>query len=171
MPNKSSLLKLLFATFPPQTGDLQSMLEAYEIALDKHDERDIEDAVRRFIRGEVEGHNANFAPTAAKLGEAVRTSMIDRLDREKRFAKPKLPPPDVVKDDASRTRVKLMVDRFVADMADTMRTPESAADHLRKAQQWDRTNARFTPDMDDDAMRRRLMPFRAGDEDGDRDVA
>lgn len=168
MPNNSSLLKLLFATFPPQTGDLQAMLEAYDLALEGHDERDIETAVRRFIRGEVAGHNANFAPTAAKLGEAVRAAMNDRLDHEHRHKPPPLPPPDIEKTPESRARVAAMVNELIERTAAQNRTDDAAK---IKAAQWAKTNARFTPDMDPDAMRQRLMPYASGDEDGDRDVA
>jgi len=167
MPNKSSLLKILFATFPPQTGDLQSMLEAYEMALDGHDEADVETAVRRFIRGEVEDHNANFAPTAAKLGEAVRAAMNARLDHEHRHRKPVLPPPDVEKSPESRARVAAMVAGVVERTAEQLRTDDAAK---AKSAQWAKTNARFMPDQGEDAMHERLG-YSVGDPEDDRDAA
>lgn len=109
---------MLFATFPAQPGDLTAQLEAYGIALEGHDRRDIAAAVRRFIRGEVDGHNQSFPPTASKLGGVTRSCMIERLDAERRqrLKTPALPPPDVRKTPEQRARVKAVLEEVSANL-------------------------------------------------------
>jgi hypothetical protein len=162
-------LTILFSTFPPQPGELEAQIEAYGIALEGHDVQDIEAAIRRFIRGEVEGHNQSFPPTAAKLGAVVHECMHKRLDAlnlEKRLH-PRLPAPDIEHSPESIARVRAMV----ADLVPKLRTKD-AADEVRKAaeqKRWqERMDARFIPDETPEAMKARL---HIGDPEGDRDVA
>jgi hypothetical protein len=167
--NNSSLLKLLFATFPPQTGDLAAMMDAYDLAIEGHDPRDVDAAVRKFVRGEVEGHNPSFAPSAALLGSAIRKCMNDRLDSDRRAQRPALPRPDIPKTDESRERVRALAAKEIARLASDMRTDDARRDSERK-QFMGRVNERFYPEMDEKAMKRRLG-FVAGDPEGDADVA
>lgn len=120
-------LKVLFSTFPPQPGDLAAQIEAYGIALEGHNPDDIQAAVRRFIRGEVQGHNQSFPPTASKLGGVVRQCMMDRLDHERRLemAKPQLPPPSVHKTPESRDRVLAKTKETIAKLTDKMLTDDA----------------------------------------------
>jgi len=124
-------LKVLFSTFPPQPGDLAAQIEAYGIALEGHDPRDIEAAVRRFIRGEVEGHNQSFPPTAAKLGGVVRKCMADRLDSEQRdrLSRPQLPPPLVEKSAESQARVLQKTQQAIKDLSKKMLTEDARKHH------------------------------------------
>jgi len=110
-------MKVLFATFPQQPGDLAAQLEAYSIALDGHDERDIAAAVRRFIRGEVTGHNPSFPPTASKLGAEVRVCMNGRLDAEHRNRPPELPAPLIEKTPEQRAKVEAVLEEVRANLA------------------------------------------------------
>lgn len=99
---------------------MAAQIEAYGMALDGHDVRDIESAVRRFIRGEVAGHNPTFCPSAAKVGATVRQCMAERLDSEnrERMKRPQLPPPDIEKTPAERKRVKDLVASTIAKLSD-----------------------------------------------------
>lgn len=120
-------LKVLFSTFPQQPGDLAAQIEAYGIALEGHDPRDIEAAVRRFIRGEVDGHNQSFPPTASKLGGVVRRCLADRLDSEhrERMSQPQLPPPEIPKSRESRMRVLQKTEETVQHLSDLMLTEDA----------------------------------------------
>jgi len=120
-------LKVLFSTFPQQPGDLAAQIEAYGIALEGHDPRDIQAAVRRFIRGEVEGHNQSFPPTASKMGGVVRKCMADRLDDEhrERMSQPQLPPPEIPKSAESRQRVLRKAEETVQRLTDAMLTDDA----------------------------------------------
>jgi hypothetical protein len=124
-------LKVLFSTFPPQPGDLAAQIEAYGIALEGHDPRDIEAAVRRFIRGEVDGHNQSFPPTASKLGGVVRQCLAERLDSEHRarMAQPQLPPPDIEKTTEGRQRVRALTEKAIKDLSEKMLTPDARRSH------------------------------------------
>lgn len=148
----TSLLKLLFATFPPQTGDLVAMMQAYEMSLSGHDKRDVEAAVNRLVRGEVPEHNPSFAPSASLLGAVVRKCMNDRLDSERRARKPALPPPDVVRTPESRERVRRLAEEAIRKLGGTMRTEDAERDK-RMADLTKRTQERFDPPQDDWAMR------------------
>jgi hypothetical protein len=161
--------QVLFATFPPPAGDVNAQLEAYAVAIEGHDLRDIDQALRRFLRGEVPGHNAAFAPSAALVGAAIRQAMNDRLDSERRAQRPALPPPDIVHSPESQERVKAMAAEAIARLASDMRTEDAKRDSERK-QFMGRVNERFYPEMDEQAVKRRLG-FAAGDPEGDADVA
>lgn len=112
---------------------MAAQLEAYGISLEGHDERDIGAAVRRFIRGEVDGHNQSFPPTASKLGGVVRKCLMDRLDSEERdrLSRPALPPPEIDKSDLSRERVRLKMDAAIKSLSRKMLTPQAAREHDR----------------------------------------
>jgi hypothetical protein len=161
--------QILFATFPPPAGDLTAQLEAYAMAIDGRDLRDIDSAIKRFLRGEVEGHNPAFAPSAALVGSAVRKCMDERLDSERRAMKPALPPPDIVHSPESQARVKAMAAEAIANLAASMRTEDAKRDNERK-QFMARVNQRFAPDQSEEALRLRLG-FTSGDPEGDADVA
>lgn len=66
-------LSMLFRAFPT-SADLNSetTLKAYLIAIEGCTLAGLTEAVRRFIRGEVDDHNAKFAPTTAQLARVVR---------------------------------------------------------------------------------------------------
>jgi hypothetical protein len=180
MDDKTSMtgkaLERLFRTYQQSDrGDaldvaLERMERAkvYFEAVEQYELRDIEAAVSSFLSGSAPGHNPSFIPPAPVVAAEVRRQLNLRLDHAARIAKPKLPPPDVVKTPESRARVKARVDELVANLAAEHRTDDAAK---AKAEQWAKTNQRFYPSMDADDMRQRLMPYRAGDEDGDRDVA
>lgn len=160
-------LKVLFATFPPQSGDVDAQIEAHGIALEGHDPRDIEAAIRKFLRGEVADHNASFAPSAPKLGTVVRQCMSDRLDHERRSNPPKMLEFQEVKKalpEAERAAsVKSQLARAGVMIPDK-RTPEAiAAAKKREAELQIRHDARFI-ELTDAAIASRLG-YVTGDTD------
>jgi hypothetical protein len=119
-------LQMLFATVPPRAGDdVSAQLEAYAVAIDGHDLRDIDAAIRRLLRGEVAGHNPSFAPSAALLGKVVGQCMTDRLDSERRARKPALPPPAIERSPESIARVRALTEKAVRQLGRTMRTDDA----------------------------------------------
>jgi hypothetical protein len=160
------LLKLLFSTFPPlPSDDTDAQLAAYSIAINGHDMRDIEGAVRNFLAGAAPGHNPAFLPSAPLLGSEVRRVMNLRLDSEARdrARRPALPPPLIEHTPESQARVKAKAAELIASLASLSRTDDAAK---IKADRWAKTNDRFHPDMDQEAMRQRLG-FTVGDQDED----
>jgi hypothetical protein len=117
--------QVLFATFPPPAGDLAAQLEAYSRAITGHDMRDIDAAIDRFIRGEVDNHNPSFAPSASLVGNTVRKCRDDRLDSERRHTPPALPPPDIEKSPESRARVKAMTEALIVNLANGRLTDDA----------------------------------------------
>ncbi len=67
------LLSMLFQAFP-SSGDKASptMAKAYLLAIDGCTLPALTEAIRRFIRGEVDDHSGKFAPTTAELARIVR---------------------------------------------------------------------------------------------------
>jgi hypothetical protein len=77
---------MLFHAFP--TGaDLTSetTLKAYVTAIDGCSLAGLTEAVRRFVRGEVEDHNGKFAPSTAQLARVVRQE-DQAIEIRRRFA-------------------------------------------------------------------------------------
>lgn len=74
---------------------------------------DLKTAVHAFLSGAAPGvSNPSFAPSAPMVGAEIRRQMNLRLDAEKRerIRRPALPPPDIVKTEASKARVKALLD-------------------------------------------------------------
>jgi len=166
----SAAFQRLFRTYPSFQADAgEDALRVYFEAVGPYETRDIEAAVQSFITGSAPGHNPAFAPSAPMVGAEARRLMNMRLDSEHRekLRQPALPPPDVVHDEESRARVKAMVDDMIQRNADLRRTEEATQ---KRNDVWAKTNARFNPDADPYAMRKRLG-FETGDPEGDADAA
>jgi hypothetical protein len=166
----TSLLSLLFSTFPPQQGDVKAQMAAIAIAVDGYDVRDIEAAVRAIVRGETDWHNKTWAPSAALLSTEIRKRMDRRL-RLEQYDRPRLPPPDVPKSAASRDRVLARMAETVGHLDAVMSADdvEQLAASVARAK---RVAARFAPDQDPDAMAKRLNLrtehyWTAGDKDSE----
>lgn len=158
------LLKLLFSTLPPVSGDGDAALSAYAIALDGHDLRDIEEAIHKLIRGEFPGHNHSFAPSAPVLGAAVIKCRDRRVEHERLVTPPKRLPEPVISDE-ERARVSAGFRALSASM-DDLKKPERVAEDR---EYWKRVNDYFVPDMTPDAMKRRLR-IEVGDSDAEGDM-
>lgn len=104
----------MFSSFPaPDSGDAQSAVLAYRMAIDGIGTEFVASAVRRFIRGEVKRDRHAFLPTAPELAIEAR-----RLQNEERAARyvplPKPKEPEVSPE--MRTKVQAMMDGLAAKM-------------------------------------------------------
>jgi hypothetical protein len=174
MPSPQALLQeitRLLASWPGSaTGNGDEQLRSYLLAIEDFDSMlDIEAGVNSLIKGTAPGVNPNFLPPPAALGAEVRRQNHLRAEAEDRARRlrPALPPPMVVHSPESRAKIKEMVDGVKARAAETA---EHEAEARRKAQNWAKVNARFAPDMDEDAMTKRLG-FTVGDQVGHEDAA
>ncbi len=133
-------------------------MKAYAVALDGHDMRDIEVAIWRLIRGEIDWHNGQYSPSAPLLGGVVVKARNQRLESEsrtKRYTIPSLPKPDVpAATPEERQRVAARLARFDAEMAalDTERPTEAS-----RAEHWSKVQVRFNPPQDPASLMKRLM--------------
>lgn len=170
--HQAALVSLLLGSFPNfQSGDGEAALAAYEIVLAEADTRDLQPGVMILINGELAGHDGRFAPTAPQLARAIRTARDKRLDREAvdRAALPA--PADDWVDDAPdvKARNKARLDDLAKSLAADLRTEDAERDRAR-LQLATKTNQRFAPPMDPNAMARRLgmgTRYYVGDPEGD----
>ena len=163
MSTPSHYLKLLFSTFPQQSGDLAAQVEAHAMALDGHDLRDIKAAVERFIRGSVSDHNPNFAPSAPLLGKVVRQCMNDRLDHERRTNPPRMIEHHEVEKSLPESGRAAFVKRELARAG--VMLPDKRSPDAMKPFKYGRD-----PDMSAEAVSRRLG-YSVGDPEGDEAAA
>lgn len=146
-------------------------MRVYFEAVEIYETVDVETAVANFLRGSAPGHNPAFAPAAPMVGSETRRVMNLRLDAERRarMLQPKIEEAPVVLDPEARQRMIDLAKRTAA----ALRTPDveaEAAELERKKAGWAKTNARFTPDMSDAAVKRRLG-FAVGDPEDDAHAA
>jgi len=163
-------LQLLFSTYPPLPGDARSQMEAIGLALRAYDQRDVDAALDAFMSGQAPGHNPAFAPSAPMLAVEAKRQQNIRLESEertRRYEQPQLAAPLVIHSPDERARVKAKIDEFLAGQVQEG-TSESEAKAAKAL--FDATNARFYPDMDPNAVKRRLK-IGIGDDVGNRDVA
>lgn len=160
---QQALVSLLLGSFPTfASGDAEAALASYELVMADFEECDIEGGVMILIRGEYPGHDGRFAPTAPILATAMRKARDMRLEREA-AARRRIPPPEpeIEKD----PRIAAGLRELAGKLADTMRTEDAKRDRSRR-NLFASANARFAPDNDVDAQRRRLG-FDVGDPDDD----
>jgi hypothetical protein len=135
-------IKRLLGVYPPlNTADAEQAVRNYLLAVDDYTAADVEAAVNTFIKGTAPGVNPSFLPPPPAVGAECRRQMNLRCDREQRERnfRPKLPPPDIERDEASQARVKELMERT----ARGLRTPDSDDPVARHKRQLDKTNARF----------------------------
>jgi len=149
--------------------DRMERVKVYFDAVAMYPEDDVEAAVDALLAGSAPGVNPNFAPPAPVVASECRRQMNLRLRRLEleRMARPQLPPPDIEKTPEARERAKAKVAEFLASLS----APDSDVEATkRRNEQFAKTNARFYPDMSDEAVKARLMRgsgtvWTAGDED------
>lgn len=149
--------------------DADGAARGYLLAIEDYPLGDVQAAVRLLITGQFAEHDGRYPPTPPQLGRACRHVLNRRVEAEDRDRRlhPHLPPPDVVKTAESRARVAGMVAQLVGKMAETARTEDAAA-AKRRAEQQRRTDERFKPEMDPEAVKRRLhLDYTVGDAAGD----
>lgn len=116
------MIGLLLSSFPNfQSGDAESALTAYELAVSDYTAEDMADAVKAFIQGRVPGHNMAFAPTAPQLASACRRAMDARLTDMQRHRSAVLQieardEVDTPKNAEMRARVAALVSQAVKDL-------------------------------------------------------
>lgn len=161
----------LLSAFPP-TGstDPDETLRRYFEAIDEFTLWDIETAVDWYIKGKVPGFDGRFAPTPPMLAGQARRARDERLSVEARERRA-LPPPaeeEVPKDPKIASGLRQLVKK----LEENMLSPEAS---LRKRHHvMARANARFEPNMDPDAMMKRLggrpPRYEVGDPEGNTDA-
>ncbi|MDB6035989.1 MAG: hypothetical protein JWM16_6327 [Verrucomicrobiales bacterium] len=169
-PHQTALTSLLLGSFPTfQSGDGAAALGAYEWVFSQADERDLQPGIAILVNGQYPGHDGRFAPTAPQLATAIRMARDKRLNGERLNQLRLAPPPVEEISEEEQARVKAGFDQLVKDLSAKLQTDDAAADVRRKAL-FDRTNARFAPDMSPEAQRKRLG-FDVGDPEGQEDAA
>lgn len=151
----------------------EELLRLYVAAAQDSDIRDIEAGVDRLLTGRHPGYDGRFAPTPPQLGNAILRCMHDRLDRENRMraAKPRLPAPDVPKDDESRKRV-LAKAAAAAEMLEEVTHAMSSSSEADRRRFAERVAARFDPDPNGYATQERLLRrWVVGDAEANEDAA
>jgi hypothetical protein len=163
----------LLSAFPATaSADPEQALRNYIEAVEDYPADDVEAGVTMFIKGTFPGFDGRFAPTAPMLATACRRAMEERLDRQ-RDRRPALPPPDKPPPTPEqRERAMALVRQFEAQVAANNLTEDAAAAR-RKSELLQRTNARFMPDMDEDALAERLglsRGFSVGSPESEREA-
>lgn len=172
--HQTALVSLLLGSFPNfQSGDADAALAAYEIVMSEVDDRDLQPGVMILLNGEYSGHDGRFAPTAPQFATAIRMARDKRLDSEVRVRPKALPEPELEISPEQRAKGKAILDQLAADLGAKMRTDEAEQDR-RRNERVGRVNARFMPDMSQDAMSRRLgigsTGYTTGDPDAEGDM-
>lgn len=145
------------SAFPPTSGvDPAQALHNYLMVAEDYDADLVEEAVTLYVKGLMPGFDGRFAPTPPMLATGCRKAAENR-QRAAYFAglvRPALPPPDIEKTPEQRERAKAKVAEFLASLD----APDSDVETVkRRNAQFAKTNARFMPDMSDEAVKARLM--------------
>lgn len=132
-------------------------MKTYLHAVSIYETVDVIRGISDFITGNVPGHNPAFAPSAPQVGSAVRRAMERRLEsaRLDRLALPA--PADDFEQDPPQIRQlnKAKLDALAMSLAADLRTEDAERDRVR-SQMASKTNQRFAPPIDPNAMARRL---------------
>lgn len=159
----------LLASWPSAAGEGDEQLRSYLLAVDDYPFCDVENAIVNLIKGNAPGVNPAFLPPPPVVGSECRRVMNIRLESERRdkLRQPALPPPDIAHSAEDRAKVKAKIEAFLADQ---QAAPTDQAAVKRRNEIWAKTNARFTPDMSPEAVRKRLG-FEVGDPEDEADAA
>lgn len=78
MMNKPEAIGLMLAGFPTNTAtDPVAAARAYLLSVDDATDAGVEKAAMEYLRGEVPGHNLQYAPSTAEF--AIRVRMHDKI--------------------------------------------------------------------------------------------
>lgn len=172
------LMRMLFSSYPVfQSGNVETTIMAYEIALAGFDADDIEQGLKLLIRGDAPGQNPSFAPPAPFVSALVRGIRDRRLDdiNSRRAAVKQIEGRDVTKDIPLRLNrmdaVNEALARSVLFKEKREETPiEREEREKARAEYLKRHDEFFKIDMSDAAIKRRLG-FAVGDLDSEHDAA
>jgi hypothetical protein len=117
-PNEA--LQALLSSFPrPDASDPALAATAYVFAIDGISAAAVVNAVKRFIRGEVPGHDPRFCPTPAQLAIEARRIEAEAAWKAEKAALALLPPPPpepvltAEEKRANRLRIRALADRLL----------------------------------------------------------
>jgi hypothetical protein len=157
------------------TRDRIERIKVYFDAVAFYSEDDVEAAVEAILTGTAAGMNPNFAPPAPAFAGECRRQMNMRLRRaeQERLGHPRLPPPDIEKTDEQRARARALMQQTVDNLSAGTALESAEALAASKAR-WEKVNARFAPEMTDEAIAERLLgrrPFDVGAPESDEAAA
>lgn len=158
---KLKAIQKLLSAFPAQAGDGAELLRRYlEVAEDYHAD-DVETSVTLYLKGAVPGFDGRFAPTPPMLANGCRQAaeMRQREAYLKSFNAPRLAAPTVEKTAEQMERGRALMEAAVQRLT-SMNESESAEAIAASKARWEKVNARFAPDMSDEAINARLMKPR-----------
>ena len=162
-PQKQSKeLARLFSAFPPLSNvDPDETLRRYFEAVEDFNAYDLETAVTLYIKGAVPGFDGRFAPTPPMLANGCRQAaeMRQREAYLASFNASRLAAPTVEKTAEQMERGRALMEAAVQRLA-SMNESESAEAIAASKARWEKVNARFAPDMSDEAIKERLMKPR-----------
>lgn len=149
------MIALLLSSFPNfQSGDAESLLAAYEMAVSGCSDYDLAEAVKAFIQGRVPGHNMAFAPTAPQLASVCRRAMELRIDEVNRRRHAVLQiearDEDCPRDAESRARVAAMVASALKNLSMNDQ-PRAKDNENRRAEMMKKHDERFMPTLQSNA--------------------
>lgn len=160
----------ILALWPSQAADDgDELLRAYLLAADDYPTDDVTAAVDTLVKGIAPGVNPSFRPKPSEFGAECRRQLNLRLDQENRARRlrPALPAPLIEHSPEDRAKVAELVQGLVERTAEQKRIETETSP---KSNIWAKTNARFMPDLTDEAVQKRLG-FTAGDPDAEADAA
>lgn len=136
-------------------------VKVYFDAVSLYLEDDVEAAVDAILTGTAAGFNPNFAPPAPAFAGECRRQMNMRLRRAEleRLGHPRLPPPDIEKTDEQRQRARAKMQQAIDNLSAGNALESAEALDASKAR-WEKVNARFAPELTDDAIMDRLIHKR-----------
>jgi hypothetical protein len=151
---KLTIINRLLAAFPAtSSGSSDDVVDAFLIGCAEIPAHFLAIAAQRFLAGTVPGQHSTFSPSPAQLATTAREHWYMALETEHKKLPPPPEPPEPSPEE--RARVKAGFDALIADLASKVQTEDAKATARRKALQ-DKTNARFQPDMSDEAVTARL---------------
>lgn len=153
------------SAFPAQNApDQAELLRRYlEVVEDWHADL-VEEAVTLYITGAMPGFDGRFAPTPPMLAMGCRKA-ADNAARRKQLenlALPRLPSPTIEHDADSRQRVREKA-QHAAEVIGAVNLVRDYEAISYAKERWEKTNARFQPDMSDEAVMDRLVRKRGFD--------
>lgn len=167
---KLTIINRLLASFPAtQSGSSDDVIDGYLLGTASLPAAFLAVAAQRFLEGSVAGQHMVYPPSPAQLATEARVHWHRALDAGREVRRGLQPPDkqDIPEDE--RERVKAGFNKLIEDLSAKIVT-DDAGDARRRKAIFDRTNARFYPDMSPAVVRKRLG-FSVGDPDGDEAAA
>lgn len=150
------------SAFPAQNApDQAELLRRYlDVVEDWHADL-VEEAVTLYTTGAMPGFDGRFAPTPPMLATGCRKAAENQARRKylDGLNAPRLPAPQLQRTDESRERVREKM-KAAVEAIGAQDAHVAAEDIAYSKERWAKTNARFQPDMSDEAVMDRLVRKR-----------